>query len=215
MKEDLQENLTPEGAETIKGILAQTKKEAIQLTDEEMNMLTDDRSIATPEEKMTAVMTWYLTGSNTKAAVATGNPEVRSQLIYRWRKSKWWGVLIEKCRQIRNEEIEQLQTVIYFTALEKLQDAIQYGDHKYDGRSGEVVRVPVSAKDLAYLTNTISEQRAHSMHRDVGEKKTTNDLLKDIASALTKNAHQIQKTSGVTVHEHTPEGEIIDVDDPN
>lgn len=198
--------------DTLRRILEQTRKNNLELSDEEMNLLTDDRSIATPEQKMAAVMEWYLTGSNTKAAVATRNPEVNHRLIYRWRQSKWWNKLIEKCEMIRNEEISQLQSITYFTTLEKVQDAVENGDLKWDSKNACYVRVPIPAKDLAYLANALADQRAHGMSKGAVENKTTEQMLQQLAQSLTKTLADATKAQkGVTIHDNTPEKDIIEV----
>lgn len=201
-----------EEIDSLQAVLAKEKEKSIELTDQEYALLRDSREIATPEQKMAAVMEWYLTGSNTKAAKATGNPEVSHQLVYRWRKAGWWNKLLEKCRSIRSEELERLATSSYHTALFKLQHTLEHGDQKFDPKSGELVNVPVPAKDLAFIAKTLQEQRAHLLLKDDGTQDTPTSQLSRIADKLVATINQANKNpSGVTISNTTPEKDITTV----
>jgi hypothetical protein len=70
--------------------------------------------------------------------------------IYKWRKEPWFQDALKEIRIENNEKIDAKFTEIIEEALEQVTDRVRNGDYTQNAK-GEVIRRPISAKDLSLV----------------------------------------------------------------
>jgi len=190
-------------------------EEAITLDDFELKDLNHPMSVANAEEKLQVAMHYYIYGSPKKAADQMANPRITAKTVSSWKQNaQWWPMLIEKCRKIKNEELEQMLTNTLHDSMGELRDRINNGDLKLD-KDGQLTTVPVPARDLAYITQTVFDKRALARGEGgVKKSKSTEEQLIKIAETLTETiraANTSAASPGIRVIEQIEDEDITDV----
>lgn len=106
------------------------------------------------EDRYRACLYWLTTGSLSQAAKLLGEDlkkEVPRRTLSDWYRSSWWHPLCEYVAQHEEAKIRANFRKSVNLASTELHDRIKNGDYHYDGRTGETIRVPVKAKDLAVI----------------------------------------------------------------
>lgn len=109
------------------------------------------------EKRLEAVLTYLALGKMSKVRDATGIP---LKTLWDWKSaSPWWPDLERKLRQERNEETAGTLSTIVDKALHAIKERVEGGDYVYNPRSGDIVRVPVSAASLNKIASTLLDRR--------------------------------------------------------
>lgn len=145
----------------------------------------------TPEQKIQAAMHWLVSGGSAiEASKKTGVP---SGTIRAWKHgSPWWPDVIRKLRAIKQDELDAMFTVVIHDTVGEIHDRVLEGDWKYDPKTGEKVRVPMSGRDLAQTAQVLFDKRSllrgdpTSLRKEV----SVEDSLKKIGENLVKNLKQ-------------------------
>lgn len=110
-------------------------------------------------DKTRAVVAYSVSGSFSKAAAATGIPEMT---IRYWAKQDWWTEEMHRADQGETDELKAVYTRIAKRAAEELEDRLDNGD-QHINKEGEVVTKKVAARDLAIITGVAADQRRKQM----------------------------------------------------
>ena len=101
------------------------------------------------EARVEAVTAYITLGKMPKVELATGIP---LNTLWYWKKySSWWTELEKTIRGEQNNEYSAVISDIVTDSLLAIKDRVKKGDFIYNPRSGETVRVPVSALSLIHI----------------------------------------------------------------
>lgn len=141
------------------------------------------------DEKRVEAVTAYITlGKMPKVSKATDIPV---NTLWAWKKhSNWWSDLEKTIRAEQNNEYSAVIGDIVTNSLLAIKDRVKNGDFIYNPRSGETVRVPVTAKSLNQVVNTLLDKRGKLVKENLAEdnsavdEKTLENKLTQLADAF-------------------------------
>lgn len=107
-----------------------------------------DRGIFPEVKKVEAATTFAVTGSVVEVSRLTGIPE---HTLRSWRKQEWFQQILKEVWAENNELLNKKLTDSIQKAQDLLNDRLDNGDFKVL-KDGEIVRVPISGKDLSLIT---------------------------------------------------------------
>lgn len=144
-----------------------------------------DPGVWSDEKRVEAVTAYVAMGKMPKVSLATDIPV---NTLWAWKKySNWWSDLEKTIRGEQNNEYSATISDIVSSSLLAIKDRIKEGDFIYNPRSGETVRVPVSAKALNQVVNTMLDKRGKLVRENQAE--TTSDVdEKTLENKLTQLA---------------------------
>lgn len=127
---------------------------------------------------------------------ATGDFELVAELskvpvgtVKSWRKQEWFQDLLKEIREENQDRIDAKFTEIIDLSLEQLVDRVRHGDWAQNYK-GELLRKPLSAKDLSLVAATYVDKRqllrgeATSRTEAVGITETTVGRLEKLAETF-------------------------------
>lgn len=130
----------------------------LELVPQVIDLLEDANSKYTKEQKIRVVGLFLSGATLLQAAKAEGIPQ---QTVDNWKNnSPWWNEVIHDIRKNKQDELDNLLTKTIHSALEKINDRLEYGDYHFDVKSGDLVRVPPKARDIASTLSIIYDKRA-------------------------------------------------------
>lgn len=125
--------------------------------DIDVEFIDNPNSRYTKETKLRAVSLYLVKATLQEVAKELKIPY---QTISNWKlNSPWWEEAFNKLKKERQHELEVLLSTSIHKAVEEINERFKYGDHKLD-KSGDLVRVPINAKDLSLIFSTLYEKRA-------------------------------------------------------
>lgn len=158
---------------------------------------TDKGKHWTDRDKLKAIAAYSVLGNATKVEEQTGIP---AGTVNYWKTLPWWFEEMEKLRKSEDEELVSSYTKIIKQTINKLEERIEQGDIVFL-RDGSERSKPISARDLASITNVVADKR-HKLRHDAVEQQvktlTVSERLKQLEDQFIKFA-----TSKVV------EGEVI------
>lgn len=93
------------------------------------------------QQKIECVLTYIATGSEVKAAAATGIPK---NTIHIWRYQPWWKELVQQINDEQDDEINADISKILKKSMTVVQDRLEHGDFGFNQKTGEIFRKPVN-----------------------------------------------------------------------
>lgn len=124
----------------------------------EIEDIDNPNSLYSKETKLKAVSLYLVKATLQEVAKELKIPY---QTISNWKlHSPWWDEAFSKLKKERQHELEVLLSNSIHKAIEEINDRFKYGDHKLDTKSGDLVRVPLNAKDLSLIFSTLYDKRA-------------------------------------------------------
>lgn len=110
-------------------------------------------------QKIAACVAFYAVGT---AKDAERYCLVPKETILRWRKeAEWWPVIQEEIRKFHTEEMDRQMTLLMDDMMGELSDRVNEGDYVLN-KNGELIRKPMSGRDIAQASRGIFEIRALS-----------------------------------------------------
>jgi len=109
----------------------------------------------TDSHRREAAMTFLVTGNLRATATQTG---VNERTLSDWVKADWWEPLLQTLHYEKGRELDSKLSQIIDRALDEVADRLVNGDHKI-GRDGNLVRVPVPAKEAAIVAAVMFDKR--------------------------------------------------------
>lgn len=153
-----------------------------------------EKAVWSDEDRLNAIQQFIITGSMQKVAGITNIPV---NTLRDWRKfAPWWKDLEEVLREEGNLERASEITELTDNVIKALEDRVQKGDHHYNPRTGEIVRVPVRAGDLNKLASNLIEKKQMLTKQPTSYTAST-DNKSQLESKLIQLAATFEKfTSG-------------------
>ena len=152
------------------------------------NFTKEDVAIWSDEKRVEAVSAYVAMGSMVAVSQATG---ISTNTLWSWKKhTVWWTDLERTIRGEQNSEYSAVISDIVTSSLLAIQDRIKSGDFIYNPRSGETARVPLKAKDLNSVVNTLLSKRSELVRENradsvgVTDEKTLENKLTQLADAF-------------------------------
>lgn len=140
------------------------------------------------EKRVEAVTAYVSLGKMPKVSQATDIPV---NTLWSWKKnSNWWPDLERTIRGEQNNEYSAVIGDIVTSSLLAIKDRVKSGDFIYNPRTGETVRVPVTAKSLNQVVNTLLEKRGKLVRENQADnnaevdEKTLENKLTQLADAF-------------------------------
>jgi hypothetical protein len=173
----------PAGKQSLNGFKRRTGYEGTKLSEDTGE--PPELGVWSDEKRVEAVTAYVAMGKMPKVALATDIPV---NTLWAWKKySNWWTDLEKTIRGEQNNEYSATISDIVSSSLLAIKDRIKDGDFIYNPRSGETVRVPVSAKSLNQVVNTMLDKRGKLVRENQAE--TTSDVdEKTLENKLTQLA---------------------------
>lgn len=158
------------------------------LSEDERHDLTDTRSEFTAEDRVFFAMTWIHAGENSALAAeriarVTGR-EMDGSTIRQWKRRPWWTTAISAAKKYLQQELDTRYTALIHLTEKEMVDRVKNGDSRLT-KDGDIVKVPVTLRDLVGAHAIIAEQRARI--RGTGQKEaaaTGLDLAMKLAEML-------------------------------
>ena len=144
----------------------------------------------TYKEKLKVVQTYLSTQNLALTSRLTKVPEIT---LYSWKKMPWWSEMMDEL--VIQDKVETNKTLKRITeqALNTVADRLTSGNHQYDQKSGEIVRVPVNVRDAHRIAVDMLDAQSEIdkridvlQHRDTSNTNT--DVLAKLAEQLAKFA---------------------------
>lgn len=98
---------------------------------------------------------YAVTGDPKKCSELTGVP---ADTIRGWRSQDWFKTLLEEIRNENNEILDSRFTEIVHKSQDLVLDRLEHGDFTFS-KTGELVRKPVSVRDLALVAAITVDKR--------------------------------------------------------
>jgi len=177
----------------------------VDLDDEDLKSIeTGFYSLYTKDQKIEAV-TLYCSGKSLAEAAKIIN--VPAKTVVGWkRRSSWWDEIALKHRKDLQTELDNKLTNVIHKTLEELNDRLNYGDHKFDTKTGDLVRVPVVSRDLAVIMSNLYEKRALIRGEATSIKQESQATLQTLEDKFKSFALQLQQKDVVSTVELPPLG---------
>jgi hypothetical protein len=142
------------------------------------------------KDKLKVVQTYLSTGNRMLTSKLC---EVPVATLHLWKKQPWWQEMIDELAIQEKVETNKTLKRIAEQSLAVVADRLTEGNHQYDQRSGEIIRVPVNARDAHRIAvdmmdaqNEIEKRIDTLSHRQ--EEAVGNDALMKLAEQLAKFA---------------------------
>lgn len=119
-------------------------------------------------DRREAAVTYLITGNLRATAKQTG---VNERTLADWVRSDWWDGLLQTLHAEKGIELDCKLSQIIDRCLDEVGDRLANGDHRI-GKDGNLVRVPVPAKDAAIIAAVMFDKRQiirnlpTAIHRD-------------------------------------------------
>jgi hypothetical protein len=154
----------------------------------------------TDRQKIECVKTYLALGGNmTLVSKTLGIPYYT---LKDWKASNWWKTLVSEYKKEEKLELSSRLTRIVGKAMEELEDRVNGGDFVLNQKTGEMVRKPIGAKDLASISNDFLD-RKDILDKQTEERQdimTNEDKLAALAERFAKLAEKaLEKSSTVNV----------------
>ena len=136
-------------------------------------------------QRIGAVTTYLASGNLSLTSVAT---EIPLATLNRWKVAPWWKEMVEQIRSEENLVLDAKLSKVVNKSVEQLLDRVEHGDYQFDQKTGQIVRVPVKARDAAKITTDMIDRRQLLQGRQNAQKDTSKveDRLLKLAEEFTR-----------------------------
>lgn len=147
-----------------------------------------ERGIYPEKKKLEAVGLYAALGQVKKVAEIA---KVPVHTIQNWRKQQWFQDCLREIREENNEKLDAKFTEIIEEALEQVTDRVRNGDFTQNAK-GEVVRRPISAKDLSLVVAINYDKRALGRGDPTSRTEQTGNVTEKTVDRLEKLAETFE-----------------------
>lgn len=155
--------------------------------------------------KAKLVKEWLKCGSLAEASKKCHVPYITAN---GWKKTVWWKELVEKYREELDIRLSSKIDTIVESAVDEIYNRVKDGDHILDSKTGEVLRIPPKARELAAISKFLSERQDVLIKRKKVENET-NETIKDKLDSLASHFASFVKQTNVKKPD-VIDGEIIE-----
>lgn len=118
---------------------------------------THHSNIYSYEQKISAVVAYFVTGSIEEASKYTG---IKASTVRKWKQQdNWWNLAVREVKRAKQEQLDTKLTNLIEKTMSELRDRLMKGDEVVS-KGGTVIRKKVSARDLATIANTLYDKRS-------------------------------------------------------
>lgn len=141
----------------------------------------------TEDTKLKVVTTYLATGSLRLAAAMVNVP---IDTVNRWHRLDWWKEYEQELRTSENMEMSAKLKKIVDKSLDTIVDRLDEGDPMYDPRTGQVIRVPLKARDAIKAMESAVDKRQilNNQPTKIVEQRTIEDRLTRLSLEFEKFA---------------------------
>lgn len=147
-----------------------------------------ERGIYPEKKKLEVVALYAALGQVKRVAELAKIPE---SIVYSWRKQQWFHDCLREIRTENNEKLDAKFTEVVEEALEQVTDRVRYGDYSQNAK-GEVVRRPVSAKDLSLVVAINLDKRELLRGEPTSRTADTSKVVEKTVDRLEKLAETFE-----------------------
>lgn len=166
------------------------------------------------ETKLKLISLYLQYGSLRKASIELG---LHYQMTSKWKKEPWFKKAIAELKKQKRAERNTKIDKIIDKSLNAVEDRIDNGDYIYDQKTGEVVRKPVSLKEVRGVANDLLQRQLMIEKAAVDEQHMLNDqkvkeqlsfLQQEFAKFNTSRTVEVIPTQGEdnALHEEREKG---------
>ena len=160
------------------------------------------------EMKIKAVTVYQATGSLKETAAILGIPV---NTIYQWKeRAGWWDDVTNELNEADNIKTSNKIKSVVDQALNVLEDRMKNGDLVLDSKTGKVQRVPIKARDLSAISNTMIDRREILRRNTV--KATKEQDKASLEGKLDKLAEAFVKFAVGKAQNQLAQAQVIDVE---
>lgn len=147
------------------------------------------------DQKKLEVVTTYLTLGNAPLTEAVTG--VSRHTIRHWKLTDWWKDIERELRDGENLELSTKLKRIVDKSIEVVADRLDNGDHIFNPKTGEILRIPVKARDALRAAETMIDKRQILLDKPtrIVEQRTVEDRLNKLAEEF-KRFSQSKTISG-------------------
>ena len=98
------------------------------------------------EEKIRTAALWLMGHSSYELEPIL---QIPAETIRTWMVSSWWKDLLKELRRAKNDELDIMLTRVMHKTAKQLEDRVENGNYKFNPKTGEQERVPLSSSELA------------------------------------------------------------------
>lgn len=165
------------------------------LTEFDYSIFDHPRAHYTPDQKMSVVLAYLVTGDSKRAGKVVG---IKDNTIRQMKdECKWWPEAVMQARKMLQDRLDNLLTSIIHKSLGQLDDRVENGNWKVVGKDEDgksiKTRVPMDGKDLAVTASILMEKRSLMRGEPTAHRVTsTEDTLKKLERHFTDLSKRIQ-----------------------
>jgi hypothetical protein len=170
----------------------------------DLTELYSPNNVWTPEQKISAVQAYMITGSSIKAEKICG---IKASTIRWWKnQSSWWNAVMSQVRRDKQDELDGQFTTLLDKVMNNLEDRLEHGDEVLD-KEGNIRHKKIDGRSLATIGGIIYDKR-HLLRSDPDSKgqKSETSAVEALAERFA-NFTQQMKDSGLMGK--PIEGEVI------
>lgn len=142
-----------------------------------------------PEEKKLEVATIFAACTNVSETSRLTN--VSATQIRKWRNESWFLDILEEIRQENDDRLDQKFNRIIENSLDQIEDRVINGNEQLNQKTGEIVRVPASLRELTQAHSSVLDKRQLLRGKPTSRTETGNisDKLHTLAEEFLKIAN--------------------------
>lgn len=165
--------------------------------------LGHDNDMYDAERKITAVVTYFVTGSMQAAADSVG---VQASTIRKWKQTApWWNDAVREVKRAKQEQLDSKLTNLIEKSMSELRDRLMNGDEVITAK-GKRYRRKISARDLSAITGMLYDKRC-SIRKDPLSEIITKNEEQDTLDKLKKDFEKLSREMNAKVIQ----GEIVEI----
>lgn len=163
----------------------------------------------TDSKKIEAVTTYLAVGTLPLTAAILGVP---LETLKWWKVADWWKDIERELRDSENIELSARLKKIVDKSIDAVVDRLDNGEHMFNPRTGEIIRVPVKTREALRAVESMIDKRQILLEKPtrITEQRTVDDRLNKLAEEF-KAFSQARTIEGTVLSSgDTLEGPRID-----
>lgn len=109
------------------------------------------------KQKIEACTTYFMLGGNLALVGKTLN--ISYDTLKVWKSSNWWKELEGNIRKEERLQLSSRLKKVIDKSWDEVAERLENGDHIYNQKTGELVRKPISARDVGNIAKSATELR--------------------------------------------------------
>jgi len=170
------------------------------------------------KQKIEACTTYFMLGGNLSLVSKTLN--ISYETLKSWKASNWWKELETNIRKEERLQLSSRLKKVIDKSWDTVVERLENGDHVYNQKTGELIRKPVTLRDVGAIAKSATELRekldleeAHTVAAEhITDKlnklaEAFSNLSKGIKTPLpAEDVEFVERTDDNALHEGREEG---------